>query len=464
MSGPMRMNDLLFESVSGGTFQGGAAQGGGTQGGAASESEGGLSGDRIQTPGESVSEEGTAEDGSAPESLSESTPESFSESAPESAPESAAESAPETFSETGVPETNPENSKTSGGIPGMVVLGIVLAAAALAGNAASVFFLRRKKKKRKKREALQMEQTGELPNVNGYINHGQGNGYGNSYMNGYTDDSGAGHTQPLPDQGAGPRTLEDVPVRRGIYVGKLHNIGKRSSQQDSFGISQNGQGLSASGKGIFAIVADGMGGLSNGGEISALITMSMMQTFDQIPRPGDARQELLSMLNQANDEVNARLSGGGQGKSGSTVVAVILRDMQLYWISVGDSHIYLYREGALMQINRDHVYSVDLDEMAARGEISSREASGDPQRKALTSYIGMGKLAKIDRNIRPLKLCPGDRVMLMSDGVFGTLNDEEITAAMKLPLTESCEALDQMIRGKKLPAQDNYTALILECV
>ena len=446
MSGPMRMNDLLFESVSGGTFQGGAAQGeSAAQGGAASESEGGLSGDRIQTPGESVSEEGTAEDGSAPESLSESTPESFSESAPESAPESAAESAPETFSETGVPETNPENSKTSGGIPGMVVLGIVLAAAALAVIAASVFFLRRKKKKRKKREALQMEQTGELPNVNGYINHGQGNGYGNSYMNGYTDDSGAGHT-------------------RGIYVGKLHNIGKRSSQQDSFGISQNGQGLSASGKGIFAIVADGMGGLSNGGEISALITMSMMQTFDQIPRPGDARQELLSMLNQANDEVNARLSGGGQGKSGSTVVAVILRDMQLYWISVGDSHIYLYREGALMQINRDHVYSVDLDEMAARGEISSREASGDPQRKALTSYIGMGKLAKIDRNIRPLKLCPGDRVMLMSDGVFGTLNDEEITAAMKLPLTESCEALDQMIRGKKLPAQDNYTALILECV
>ncbi len=154
-----------------------------------------------------------------------------------------------------------------------------------------------------------------------------------------------------------------------------------SSQQDSFGISENGQGWSDSGKGIFAIVADGMGGLYNGGEISALVTMSMMQTFDQIPRPGDARQELLSMLNQANDEVNARLSGGGQGKSGSTVVAVILRDTQLYWIAVGDSHIYLYRNGALMQINRDHVYSVDLDEMAARGEISSREASGIPSER-----------------------------------------------------------------------------------
>ncbi len=54
--------------------------------------------------------------------------------------------------------------------------------------------------------------------------------------------------------------------------------------------------------------------------------------------------------------------------------------------------------------------------------------------------------------------------MLMTDGVFGTLTDEELTAAMKLPLTESSEAIDQMIRGKKLPAQDNYTALILECI
>ena len=263
-----------------------------------------------------------------------------------------------------------------------------------------------------------------------------------------------------------PHTEEDKTPRQapGVYVGKVHNIGRRSSQQDSFGISQDGPVLSASGKGLFAIVADGMGGLSNGGEVSARVTMSMMSSFDRMNGQERGDKQLLAMLNQANDDVNAMLKSAGQGKSGSTVVAVLLRGSLMSWITVGDSHIYLYREEALMQVNRDHVYSVELDEMAARGEISAQEAAGDPQRKALTSYIGMGKLAKIDRNIRPLQLKSRDRILLMTDGVFGTLTDEEITAAMKLPVTESCNALDQMIQGKNRSAQDNYTALILEYI
>lgn len=259
-----------------------------------------------------------------------------------------------------------------------------------------------------------------------------------------------------------PRTEKNIPARKGIYVGKVHNIGRRSSQQDSFGISADGQGLKTDGKGIFAIVADGMGGLANGGEISAIVTMSMMESFDRNPPgiPGD--RELLEMLGRANDNVNNLLNSRRSEKSGSTVVAVLVRDSGLYWLTVGDSHLYLYRDGALMQMNRDHVYSVDLDEMAARGEISVGEAQNDPQRKALTSYIGMGKIAKIDRNVRPLKLRSGDRVALMSDGVFGTLNDEEIIAAMKLPIEECGEGLSQMIQSKNKAAQDNYTALILE--
>lgn len=260
------------------------------------------------------------------------------------------------------------------------------------------------------------------------------------------------------------QTLENDARPGGIYVSKVHNIGRRGSQQDSFGISQDGTRLDCSGKGVFAIVADGMGGLSNGGEVSALVTMSMMRSFDQQTPSADGGRELLSMLGKANDQVNDMLAPSGQGKSGSTVVSVLIRDMQLYWIAVGDSHIYLYRDGALMQINRDHVYSVDLDEMAARGEISVQEAVQDPQRKALTSYIGMGRLAKIDRNIRALQLNSGDRVLLMTDGVFGTLSDEEITAAMKLPVAESSQAMEQMILGKNKATQDNFTALILECV
>lgn len=115
-----------------------------------------------------------------------------------------------------------------------------------------------------------------------------------------------------------------------------------------------------------------------------------------------------------------------------------------------------------MQVNREHVYGVELDEQAGRGEISFSAAASDPQRKALTSFIGIGKLKKIDRNIRPLKLLEGDRVLLMSDGVFGTLSDGEIAEAMHAPAEMSGEILDRMIRSKNLANQDNYTAIILE--
>ena len=267
----------------------------------------------------------------------------------------------------------------------------------------------------------------------------------------------------FPREAAPVRQTQEEPAP-GIYVGKVHDIGRRSSQQDSFGISGDGQQLDDGGKGIFAIVADGMGGLKNGGAVSALVTMTMMQAFDVMSGQVSPDQALLGMLGEANERVNDMLKPSGQGKSGSTVVAAIIRERMLYWIAVGDSHIYLYRNGALMQINRDHVYSVVLDEMAARGEISSREAAQNPQRKALTSFIGMGRIEKIDRNIRPLTLQKKDRVLLMTDGVFGTLSEEELTAAMKLPVAESSEAIHQMIRQKNAAAQDNYTALILECM
>ena len=267
----------------------------------------------------------------------------------------------------------------------------------------------------------------------------------------------------FPREAAPVRQTQEEPAP-GIYVGKVHDIGRRSSQQDSFGISSDGQRLDDGGKGIFAIVADGMGGLKNGGAVSALVTMTMMQAFDVMSGQVSPDQALLGMLGEANERVNDMLKPSGQGKSGSTVVAAIIRERMLYWIAVGDSHIYLYRNGALMQINRDHVYSVVLDEMAARGEISSREAAQNPQRKALTSFIGMGRIEKIDRNIRPLTLQKKDRVLLMTDGVFGTLSEEELTAAMKLPVAESSEAIHQMIRQKNAAAQDNYTALILECM
>jgi serine/threonine protein phosphatase PrpC len=166
------------------------------------------------------------------------------------------------------------------------------------------------------------------------------------------------------------------------------------------------------------------------------------------------------MAECANDEVNSRF-GGKPGRCGSTLAAVLLVGGSMWLLSVGDSRIALIRNGGILQLNREHTYALDLDEAAARGQISYREAAGDPQRRALTSYIGMGSLEHIDRTTKPMRLLPGDYVLLMSDGVFNAVSDFEIMEALSDDLQASVKKIEKAVLDKRDPGQDNFPALLL---
>lgn len=251
-------------------------------------------------------------------------------------------------------------------------------------------------------------------------------------------------------------------VNNTFRIGNTHHIGRRNNQQDSFAISNVCDPGYYEEKGIFMVVADGMGGLSHGEDISCLVASSMLRYFNETPCEADISIRLLHMLTFANDQVNQYIHDGQKELSGSTVVSIIIKDQEVYWLSVGDSRIYLIRNKTVLQLNREHIYQVDLDEKASLGEISYEEAKNDPQRTALTSYIGMGTIEKIDRNIRPLKLVSKDRLLLMSDGIFGTLTDEEILSVMNNDPMESAVRLENMILEKDLMNQDNFTGVIVE--
>jgi len=245
-----------------------------------------------------------------------------------------------------------------------------------------------------------------------------------------------------------------------VLVGNMTHIGARESQQDNFCISDISNADLCARKGILGVVADGMGGMADGAETSAIITRTMLQCFNEVDPSGHPELDLLVMLNTANENIKHFMSG--RDKGGSTVVAVIIHDSKLYWVAVGDSRIYLIRNGAIIQLNREHVYSVELDEKAAAGEISWETAAGDSRRDALTNYLGMKTLEKIDRGFNPVRLLEGDRILLMSDGVFGVLTDEEILSTMPHLPQESAIMLQEMALAKQNPNQDNLTAIIFE--
>lgn len=250
----------------------------------------------------------------------------------------------------------------------------------------------------------------------------------------------------------------ETPPDCGVSVGKLQGIGKREKQQDSFGVSELKEEVIED-KGILAVVADGMGGLSDGEKASMTTVISCLHYYDTNE---DWRAEkMVSMAQNANNDVKEVL-GESNAMTGSTLAAVHIRNRELFWLSVGDSHIYLCREEELIQMNADHNYAADLWEQVEKGEITEEEARNDPQKNALTSYIGIGRLEKIDYNAESVVLLAGDRILLVSDGVYNTLTQEEIMGAMRNPLGKSMMNLEIQIERKRKGKQDNYTALVIE--
>lgn len=243
-----------------------------------------------------------------------------------------------------------------------------------------------------------------------------------------------------------------------IHVGKLHDQGAREYQQDSFGVSDE---KTFSATGLLAVVADGMGGLADGDRVSAALVETALDGFMYSQGQGTPEQVLLTLTQWGVQEVNRLLGPENYRKSGSTLVMGLIRGDLFSWISVGDSRICLYRNGQLLQLNREHDFKQKLILQAVNGEIPLQEVYTDKRSGGLISFLGMGQLEYIDLPVEPLRLLPGDKLVLMTDGVYNALKDSEIITALALDEDAAPEALHRAIQKKAFQDQDNYTAVIL---
>ena len=246
-----------------------------------------------------------------------------------------------------------------------------------------------------------------------------------------------------------------APPSGAIRVGKLHCQGDRESQQDCMAVSP----LELYGtQGVLAVVADGMGGLADGDRMSQAAASAMLEGFLE----NREQDPLLALTARANQTVNTLLGPEQLGASGTTLVAGIARDGLFRYVSVGDSRICLYRQGSLIQLNREHVYRNELIVRAVNGVGTLWDAQTHPKAGGLTSYLGMGELKYVDIPAEPLHLMAGDRIVLMSDGVYNALTLEELESALGLEAQQAADTIARMIQAKAYRNQDNYTAVILE--
>ena len=235
------------------------------------------------------------------------------------------------------------------------------------------------------------------------------------------------------------------------------HIGRRDEQQDYFAFSDIYNAEEYNRIGALAILADGMGGLEGGRLASRTATEVFLDIYtnceSEIP---DIDERLLYAAKKANDAV-VKLDGAG-----TTLCAIVIKDSQLHWLSVGDSRIYLYRNGTLRRLNKEHNYENVLNEKVESGEISLSEAVNDPNRAALTSYIGIDELDEIDINTDIFPLFKGDSVMMCSDGLYRTLCDEEMAYIVKNAEEDVCDFLISKALEKNIETQDNITVVLMD--
>ena len=254
----------------------------------------------------------------------------------------------------------------------------------------------------------------------------------------------------------------DHPQRRGLtfQVGNIQGVGGRERQEDSFALLHAADAGEIARRGLFAVVADGMGGLEDGKQISEGAVDTLLQLFQALNDEGDIPRQLKEGICAVSDGLFQRFAG----RSGTTVVAVRIFQDSLHWVSVGDSAIYLMRGGGVFQLNQEHTY---LNQLYAREleqeRIDKSRAEQDEDARRLTAFVGMPQLEQVDYSLRPLPLQAGDRILLCSDGISGVLSPPELMEAMALEPDRGCSLLESMVLEKNLPEQDNYTGIIISC-
>lgn len=239
-----------------------------------------------------------------------------------------------------------------------------------------------------------------------------------------------------------------------ISIGNAQNRGARDYQEDSFGYTPLDK---ADSEGFAAVVADGMGGLAAGDKVSAYAVSALLGMRDQITRTEPVHVKFKQLISVINREVVLGGTGGG-----CTFAAVFCRSDGVYWCSVGDSRIYIFRNGMLFQLSEDGDYQNRLLEQVLAETLTYADMAENEKKDSLVQYIGSKSEPEADVNIRPLIPHSGDRLLICSDGVYNALSAEEMAYALARPAREAADALIGEIQNKNYENQDNNTAIVLE--
>ena len=211
------------------------------------------------------------------------------------------------------------------------------------------------------------------------------------------------------------------------------------------------------------VVADGMGG-HNAGEVASALAIQGMR--DAAAGGFNSPEAVVRAINLANSLIH-RASGGptDQRGMGTTITAVVplsaneQEPQRMVVANVGDSRVYLWRDGELRQVSSDHSY---VQELLTEGYISAAEARVHPRRNIVTRALGIDGDVNADSWVLPM--IEGDRYLLCSDGLVDEVDDEQINAVLR-GTTNPQQAAEYLVAAANSNGgRDNVTVIVVDVV
>jgi PPM family protein phosphatase len=214
---------------------------------------------------------------------------------------------------------------------------------------------------------------------------------------------------------------------------------------------------------VFA-VSDGMGGGNAGDMASSLILRKMSEIIPETFKAAasgffpDFLEHLTTAIRAIHDQINEAAEGCPDSKGMAATIALAwFTPENLYIANVGDSRIYLSRNGILEQLSKDHT---TVWRQWKRGEISEIEYRTHPRRAALYEVIGGGH-TRVHPHLAAIPYQPGDRFLVCSDGLIDGLSERPLGNAFAAPEATPESILETLVRRSLDNAGTDDTTLIV---
>lgn len=239
----------------------------------------------------------------------------------------------------------------------------------------------------------------------------------------------------------------------------LTDTGKtRQNNEDSFIAEEIGSNAM-----VLAAVIDGVGGYI-GGEVAAAITKEeFLQQFSA--QPSEIISNMVNAFKRANQVILQRKTAEKEHAEMACVATLVVADInnnQFYYAHVGDTRLYLYRDGSLVKISKDHSFVGYLEDTS---RLDERSAMAHPKRNEINKAIGFSDLMESDENYIQTgqsPFLPGDLLLMCSDGLTDMVNREGIIAMLSQVDTLNIKGANLVKLANENGGLDNITVVLVQ--